>query len=175
MNLFLDLSKSLLDSQFQINKHEIFIRRNESLLMEDGVVCHLSNREIVRVSVTLLDFGSFQDRTIISQFLESMLRGRLDISSVVSDSEQEQISEMNEKFNKFRDQFKELGSLAPQTIDKPFYNCWFLSLPQLLIILDHVKTADDLQREIWKTRNFSASSLDFYMEYDWARYLYSKA
>src|SRR5919199_1407484 len=76
-NLFLDLSDSLLASQIQINKHEIFMRKNGSISLDNASICELNGRDIGRVSITLLDFGSFQDRTVIFQFLENMLLGRV--------------------------------------------------------------------------------------------------
>lgn len=166
LTLFLDLSGSLLKSQIQINKHEIFIRKNGAISLEDGSTCELNNRNIARVSVTLLDFGSFQDRTVVFQFLENMLLGRFDEGNDVV-----KIKNLNEKLNEFQSQFNELVQLDSERINHPFYNCWFLSVPQLLIILDNINSSDDLKRELWRTRSISTGSLDFYKEYEFARQL----
>ncbi|MBD1926536.1 hypothetical protein H6F74_09810 [Trichocoleus sp. FACHB-90] len=166
LNLFLDLSKSLLDSQIQINDHEIFIRKNKSIPLQDGSICELNGRDIARVSVTLLDFGSFQDRTVIFQFLENMLLGRFDASD---DADANRVISLNKKLDNFKLQFNEIVLLDPRRTGNPFYNCWFLSVPQLLILLDNVNSSDDLKRELWRTRSISRSSLDFYREYEYAR------
>jgi len=168
LNLFLDLTGSLIHSQNQINGHEIFIRKNKFIPLENGSTCELNGRDIARVSVTLLDFGSFQDRSVISQFLESMLLGTFDTSN---NTDINKIINLNKKLNEFQYQFNEIVQLDPTRAGNPFYNCWFLSVPQLLIILDNVHSNDDLKRELWRTRSISTSSLDFYREYEYARQL----
>jgi hypothetical protein len=55
--------------------------------------------------------------------------------------------------------------LNPISEEYLFYNCWFLSVPQILIILDNVNSSDDLKREIWRNRSVSFSCMDFYKEY----------
>jgi hypothetical protein len=52
---------------------------------------------------------------------------------------------------------------------RPFFNCWFLSVPQLLILLDRVNSPDDFRKELWSTRNYTLSTSDFYYELDFAR------
>jgi hypothetical protein len=207
--LLIDLSKSLLASQFQINKHEIFIRNNGYIsLKNDHSICQLNGRNIARVSVTLLDFGGFQDRTTIFDFLTNMLNAQLKLDGIenLSTKDAKDLKELQEKLlPEFQKQFNELVQLDPtkkgqplalltlglkmykrilfgdsriaesliemaiilayQPITQPFYDSWFLSLPQLLIILDNVNSSDDLKRELWKTRSSSAYFLDFYQEY----------
>ena len=167
LNLFLDLSKSLLASQIQTNKHEISLRKNNFIQLENGCV-YWKNREIAKVSITLLDFGGFQDRTFIFQFLQCMLRGQLESNNNINE---ENIKQINKKIDQFQQQFKELIELDAEKANNPFYDCWFLSLPQLLIILDNVNSSDDLKRELWITRSMSTSSMDFYQEYEYARQL----
>ncbi|MCC5643772.1 YraN family protein [Nostoc sp. CHAB 5824] len=166
LNLLFDLSDSLLTSQIQINKHEIYIRKNGSISLENDSICDLNNRDIARISVTLLDFGSFQDRTILFQFLENMLLGKVEASDDVN-----KVKKLNDKLDEFRLQFNELIQIDPIRANNPFYNCWFLSVPQLLILLDNVNSSDDLKRELWRTRSITTSSLDFYREYEYARQL----
>jgi hypothetical protein len=167
-NLFLDLSNSLLASQIQINKHEIFIRKNGSIFLDNASICELNGRDIARVSITLLDFGSFQDRTVIFQFLENMLLGRFDASD---EADASRVKSLNKKLDEFQSQYNKIVQLAPKMAKNPFYNCWFLSVPQLLILLDNVNSSDDLKRELWRTQSLSTSSLDFYREYEYARQL----
>lgn len=171
LNLLFDLSESLLESQIQINKHEIYIRNNGYISLKDGSICELNNRDIARVSITLLDFGSFQDRTVIFQFLENMLQGEFEASNNANSVEVEKLDKLNQKLNEFKFQFNELIQLDPRRAKSPFYNCWFLSVPQLLILLDNVTSSDDLKRELWRTRSITRSSLDFYREYEYARQL----
>ncbi|MEH2117441.1 hypothetical protein [Nostoc sp.] len=166
LNLLFDLSDSLLTSQIQINKHEIYIRKNGSISLKNGSIFELNDRDIAQVSITLLDFGSFQDRTVVFQLLENMLLGKVEASDDVN-----KVEKLNKKLNDFKLQFNELVQLDPTRAKNPFYNCWFLSVPQLLILLDNVNSSDDLKRELWRTRSITTSSLDFYREYEYAREL----
>ncbi|MDF2387805.1 hypothetical protein JMG10_40560 [Nostoc ellipsosporum NOK] len=165
LDLLLDLSNSLVKSQIQIIKHEIYIRKNGYIHLKNGSVCQLNYRDIARVSITLLDFGSFQDRTVIFQFLENMLLGRFEANDNVNEGK---FNTLEENLNEFQEKFKELVQLDPTRADNPFYNCWFLSVPQLLILLDNVNCNDDLKRELWRTRSITTGSLDFYREYEYA-------
>ncbi|MBD2500488.1 hypothetical protein [Anabaena azotica] len=170
LNLLFDLSESLLKSQIQLNKHEISIRKNGYISFKNGYICELNDKDIARVSITLLDFGSFQDRTIF-KFLENMLLGNFDSSNNLNTSEAKKLNKLNDKINEFKIQFKELIKLNSTWANHPFNNCWFLSVPQLLILLDNVTSSDDLKRELWRTRSRTTSSLDFYREYEYARQL----
>lgn len=168
LNLFTDLVDSLLTSQIQGNKHEIFIRKNGSISLDNDSVCVQNGRDIARVSVTLLDFGSFQDRNVIFQFLTNILSGRLESN----DNDNASIVKgLNKKLDEFKLQLHELSQLNTRSVGSPFYNCWFLSVPQLLMLLDNVNSSDDLKRELWRTRSTSTISLDFYREYEHMRQL----
>ncbi|MEC4806158.1 MAG: hypothetical protein SAJ72_18035 [Jaaginema sp. PMC 1080.18] len=169
--IFIDLLKSLLESQIQINKHELSIRKHEKIEFKDNSICHLNNKNIARISITLLDFGSFQDRTIIFQFLETMLLGKLESTNINNIKVEEKIEKLNQKIDEFKNQIDEIYKLDDdnQKNSSHFDYCWFLSVSQLLIILDNVQSSNELKQELWRTRSISTSSLDFYREYAYAR------
>ncbi len=168
--LLVDLSNSLIASQIQINKHEIFIRKNGYISLKDGSICELKGKNIERVSMTLLDYGSFQDRTIIFNFLENMLLGEFEaINDLCNDDLNQKIGNLNEKLNKFKCQFDELVKLDSTREKNRFGNCWFLSVPQLLLILDNVNSSDELKNELWRTRHVELGVIDFYKDYGYAR------
>lgn len=166
LDLLVDLSKSLVESQIQLINHEVYIRENKTITLKDGYILKLNNRNIVLVSISLLDFGSFQDKTFIHQFLKIMLFSKIgNIHSVNATK----ISYLNEKLNDLKSLVTKIVQLDPNKLQHPFHNCWFLSVPQLLILLDNVNSNDDLKQELWRTRGITINSLDFYREYDNAR------
>ena len=72
-DLLLDLAGSLLAAQAQAGWHEVRLRRHEHLdLKREGMTRRLAlnGRQVERVAVSLFDFGSFQDRILLKQFLE---------------------------------------------------------------------------------------------------------
>jgi hypothetical protein len=162
--LLLDISSSLIDSQIQLGKHELMIRKLGFLDIEDlSKKTHhieLKGRKIERVALTLLDYGGIQDRRVISQLLTIVINANFNVGD----------SQYEDKFQKLREKCLKLLS---QIIDLkkmggwdqiPFFNCWFLSIPQLLVLLDSVGSNEDFKRELWSTRSITFSSLDFYYE-----------
>ncbi|MEB3189200.1 MAG: hypothetical protein VKL42_02520 [Snowella sp.] len=165
--LLIDLLQSLLASQIQINKHEIFIIKKGCISLKNGCyIYQLNGRNIAQVSVSLLDFGGFQDKIMIFDFLTNILSAKLKVdgSENLSTEENEKLDDLKKTLSTFQSKFNELVQLDPTKKGQPLHDSWFLSLPQLLIILDNVKSSDDLKRELWKTRNSSAGFLDFYQE-----------
>ena len=163
LELLIDLADSLLHSQYQANKHELFLRNNGFIHFENsGYQLDFNNKNIIKISISLLDFGSFQDRTFIFEFLQCLLNGELKSED---DTIAKKVDKINELIDQFKNNFSDLINLNPEYESKPFFNCYYLSLPQLLIILDQVNSGEDLRNEICKLRSVSFSTMDFYQEY----------
>ena len=63
MKLLIDVCKSLLNSQIQIGQHELIIRKNGfiDLTNQNGTYrLNLNNRNIERISLSLLDLEDFK-------------------------------------------------------------------------------------------------------------------
>ena len=58
---------------------------------------------------------------------------------------------------------KQLAALHPGMIvvDQPFFHCWFLSVPQLLVLLDGVNGPEEFRASLWKTRHVTTGTSDF--------------
>lgn len=160
--LILDLSKSLLDAQLQVGKHEILLHKNGFIKFDDGTKLELNGRVIERIALTLLDYGGFQDRYVINQLLRVM-----SISNFVSNDPKydDDFIKLKEKTDQLQIQSKELATYDESYIKFPFFSCWFLSLPQLLILIDDSSSNDSFVNQIRKVKSVSFQSLDFYYEY----------
>ncbi|HLP90048.1 MAG TPA: hypothetical protein VK184_15840 [Nostocaceae cyanobacterium] len=168
IDIFVDISKSLMDAQIQLGGHEILIKKFGYLELytdSNKQMINLNGRNIARIAMTLLDFGGLQDRTIVS-LLQKMLGKRIEVNDK---KYQEKVNEIQKKINLLQEQQKQLDNLASNSQLPPFFNCWFISIPQLLILLDNVNSNESFKTELWKTRNISTNSLDFYYEYSVAR------
>lgn len=163
--VLLDLSASMLDAQLQAGWHEIRLRRGEALtLLTDDGKRHsiaLKGREIERIAVSFLDFGSLQDRLVLRQFLEVSLGAEYSPSDLKLKKKFDQLSD---KLRKLREQQKELVTLDGRRKSNPFFNCWFLSVPQLMILLDEVTDNESFKSALWAVRHISTGSLNFYFE-----------
>jgi len=54
---------------------------------------------------------------------------------------------------------------------RPFFNCWFLSVPQVLLLLDGILGAGQFADELRRTRSFTMGTRDFYYEYAYTKRL----
>ncbi len=175
--IFADLAGSLLDSQIQLGWHEIIICSEGYLELkpkddpDKKYRLELNKRSIERVTLTLLDFGGFQDRSLLFQFLQLMLS--INSIDALNSKALEVIN--NSKINKnlpiFVKQNELLKSLNSRQDLFPFYDCWFLSLPQFLILIDDLSEKKSIKNLLDKTKSISTSSLNFYFEYATAKNL----
>ena len=176
--IFADLAGSLLDSQIQLGWHEIIIRSEGYLELtpnnepNNKYRLELNGRSIERVTLTLLDFGGFQDRNFLYQFLQLML-STSSIDALDSANAKEVInrSKINKKLPIFLQQHEDLKSLNPRQEQFPFYDCWFLSLPQFLILIDDLSEKKSIKKLLDQTKYISTASLNFYFEYATAKNL----
>lgn len=164
LDILADLSHSLVAAQKQAGWHEIHLRQQKVLHLDDkGLVfdIHLNEREVERVAVSLLDYGSIQDRTMLSQFLTTIMNVQFTALDPEKDS----------KLKKLRGYQADLKAQHTQLVTwdagiqkLPFFNCWFLSVPQMLVLLDDVDSLEAFQKSLWATRHVNFGTSDFYAE-----------
>ncbi|WP_071190686.1 hypothetical protein [Trichormus sp. NMC-1] len=163
VDIFLDITRSLIKAQTQLAGHEELIRKSGCLPLKTGSRIDLDGRDVAKIAITLLDFGGLNDRNIVF-LLDLMIRNQIHITDLPSQTKADKI------LKEINDLLKKLNNLNCTTSNSsPFSNSWFLSVPQLLVLLDNVNSNDSLKTELWKTRSLSASTLDFYREYSFAR------
>lgn len=88
--------------------------------------------------------------------------------------DQHEIDKVNKKLeelqNNYQELYKEAGS--PEN-PRMFFNCWFLSLPQFLILIDDVYDKEGLEQKLSHSRYLSYNTNDFYYEFKLAKQLHS--
>jgi hypothetical protein len=167
--IFVDIAKSLIKAQNQLLKAELLIREKDLLELHTGSTIHLNGRTIAKVAITLSDFGGLNDRIIVS-LLKLITENKIIINELINQDKKGKIEELKDQIDDLTEQKKQLNNLQSTTSNSsPFFNSWFLSLPQLLVLLDNVNSNESLKTELWKTRYLSTTTLDFYYEYSQAR------
>jgi len=78
VKIFIDLSKSLLDSLIQLNDHEIVLHDNNKLELENYTL-QLNERDVEKMTLVLHDFGTFHDYSICDQILRNVEIGGYDV------------------------------------------------------------------------------------------------
>jgi hypothetical protein len=170
--ILLDLADSLVHAQLQAGQHELLLREQGFLEVasEEGTRYRLERRgrDIERIAVTLFDYGSFHDRGVLNQFLLAGLRASF---HPVDDSLKRRFDRLNAKLDRLRSQTAALASVDPRRVERPFFHCWFLSLPQLFVLLEDIESANTFKEALWETRHMSTGSLDFYFDYSYMKQL----
>jgi Holliday junction resolvase-like predicted endonuclease len=162
-DLLVDLAESLLAAQAQAGWHEVRIKETGSLnLTVCGITepLALENRKIEKVAVSMLDYGSFQDRTTLKHFLESTLNSAF---SPKDPKFGKKFNDINASLKEIRDQLA-IKNPGQTLIDQPFFNCWFISMPQLLLLLDGVTDALSFHQALWNCRHIVTGTSDLYYE-----------
>jgi hypothetical protein len=166
-SIVVDLSESLLATQTQLGYHEVALRELNSLPLEqdngDVVNLSLNNRHIERISLTLFDYGSFHDRVFLEKFLSLGLGYELNITEP---GYSERLKRFQKRQRKLRDQYTRLSAHDQRYQQAPFYNCWFLSVQVILLLLDGCNCGADFKSRLWSVRHVTGGTLDFYAEYN---------
>ncbi len=50
-----------------------------------------------------------------------------------------------------------------------FFNCWFFSLPQLVLLLDGIDGAAELAKRLSRLKHMTFRTLDFYRDFAFGR------
>lgn len=161
-HIVIDLAQSLLAAQLQAGWHEVRLRRYGHLELNyqgNTTRLELKGREIERIAVSLLDFGSFQDRILLERFLSATATTNL---KPVDDSLRSKFDNLNCSLDELRSQ---MTALAGLTDARPFFNCWFLSVPQLLMLLGKIDGAESFKNALWSTRHAITGANDFYYDF----------
>ncbi len=163
------LSEALFYAQEQAARHELVLYRDEQLVLTDNtqtLTIVRAGRNVERVALVHLDYGSLQDRLVLSQVLRLLSGASL---TTTDTARQSSLSRLEDRGKKLLKRHEELDKFRPPHQHNPFHHCWFLSLGHLLVMLDHVSSNEDLWKALRQTRSITMGSLDFYFEYAEAR------
>jgi Holliday junction resolvase-like predicted endonuclease len=161
-----DTTNSMVSALLQAGNHELLLRRNGSLTLTAGdqtFAIELRGRTVVRIALSLFNYGGFQDRSVLRQVLSAQLW----TSYAASNPDRaETVAKVNKKLLALRELNDELYALEGKPAQwHPFHDCWFLSIPQFLFLLDEVKRPDDFESELRRTRAMTFGTRDFAYEY----------
>jgi hypothetical protein len=162
-DLLLDLAGSLLAAQAQAGWHELRIKNAGELdLTFNGIQQHLSldGRGTEKIAVGMQDFGSFQDRIMLEKFMVATLNVNF---GSPDPAYAKRFKAINDALQEIRDQYAATHQ-GKTEVRQPFFNCWFVSIPQVLVMLDEVTDADTFREALWKCRHMTTGTSDLYFE-----------
>jgi hypothetical protein len=168
-----DMTDSVVSATLQALRHQLQILKHGfiDLVQPDNSIVRLdlNNREVECISITLPDYGSFQDRIVLERILDNTMRLEF---STDDQALQKKLKKVNKKFDELRDVTNDLYVQSGNPAQwRPFFNCWFLSVPQFLVLLDEVTSADEFDKALNLTRRMTTGSRDFYYNFYYAKFL----
>ena len=160
-----DLSASLFAAQGQLARHEQVLLREGELNFVNGYSLKLAGRRIERSAMTWLDYGGLPDKYLLSQVFTALLGRR-----VTTDHPKEgvKLEELNAAIEALEEEVATLRDLGKDE-NALFMNCWFLSVPQLMMFLDGVSGPTEFERRLGRLRHMTYRTLDFYRDFGIAR------
>ena len=156
----LDYAGSVVASQAQALQHERLLRDHGEIRFDDGQCLMHKGREITRLSVTLLDHGSLQDRFLFMNLVEPLLRSKIVIDPGARSSRYDNLCKQLERH---REEMK-----AAEGRKKSFWveglAVASLSYGQLAIILIENRTVSALIDVLRKPATFATMNplLEYY-------------
>lgn len=128
------MSQGLLISQIQACKVEYLLKNYEDIKFTDSDYIKWDNRVIKRVSLTRFEYGSFNNKFVFENFLNSLVYGEYNFYNITNRYEKT-IGNFKKDLENWHKYYKKLNEIYKDS--KRFLsNSYFLSLSKLFIILN---------------------------------------
>lgn len=164
INLLVDMAKSLVHSQAQAMRHQKLMTECSTFPLDDAIlgkqtIC-LNGRAVERISVSLHDYNSLQDNHFLPQFLTICCNATFNSSDAAAQLTLDEIDK--KELGGLKEMAKDLGELSG---NRPFWSSAFMSVPQILLILEHADDNEAFLKEFRRTRTITFATRNFYYEY----------
>jgi len=131
--VLLDYGGGVLDSQIQALQHERLLHRDGEITFDDGTRLEHRGRRITRLSLTLLDHGSLQDRFLFMNLVETLLRSKITFDS--DHPKKSNLQKLNKALEKHRAEMAAATTRGSSTSWKETLGVASLSFGQLACLL----------------------------------------
>lgn len=158
-----DLANSVLASHYQAMNIESVLNNCDFLHLKHGDVkssISLNGRRVIRISVSLHDFGALQDKVVLQRLLTIAVQSEFRSQDDAED----------EKLKEWREYSEKLTTLALENNEFnngriPFHNSLFMSIPQILMLLDKSSNADEFFKYLRLFITTTTGSRDVYTDF----------
>lgn len=168
-HLVLDLALSLLNSQIQAQRIEIELVEKKRITIinnQKSNIIELNDRRIHKISLTMMEYGALADRMVVERILVAFASYEYHTRS--------EDSEMIKQFDQFKKKQKQFINQINRLVENPeyylredrlFFDTSFLSLAQLIHIIERSDSNDKFNEVFSNGRNVSMGTIDFYKEF----------
>ncbi len=148
----LDFAGGLFASQAQALRHERILRSLGAIPFLDGRRLEFRDRRITRLTVTLADHGTLQNRWMLNTVYQTLLSARVSCSPDYP--KKKQVSEFNANLQMFQEETRLLLA-AGHDLRAHALNAASTSIAQLDIILNGAQSLGDVRERLALPMNFS--------------------
>lgn len=160
LDTLIDLSLAMVKAQTQLLHHEFQLTLEEGITFENEVQVQGHGRRVEKIAVTLLDWGTMQDRTVSDTILKHL--AGTNISAVgVTDSQKQKLVECNKLLELVMKRAQQLTSPTSEG-PLPFIDCTFLGVPQILFMLEGARSAEEFLARLRTFKHTSVATFDMY-------------
>ena len=180
--IVLDFAGSLLYSQEQCIRTETLLRRKGciELLKKKKVtdILEWNGRESDKITLTLSDYGTLQDRAVLKNVLDELLKYRFtvdeeEIRAFEPDQRKQKmilkgykmLSEKQDEMIAYLTEQKQQHDSAKTW--SPFFNSFFFNLEQMFFMVGLANNLGELYGMIDANRTPVMGTFDFWQEFDW--------
>lgn len=176
-----DLSLSLLDSQYQANKHMRYISEFKKINFYEvkkdkkpDVNINLDDREILKISISSLDYLSLHSKDVFQKFIRLLYNKEVVASKNSSVEERILIKNFNESNYKLSQELYNEHSKYQLEEDLGFYNSYFLNIFHIIFTINRSVDMEQFIELLAGSRVFITGYRDFYHELTYKQYLNEK-
>lgn len=176
--LLSDLSLSLLDSQYQANKHMRYITKFEEIKFyrvrdsnQPEITISLEDKEILKVSISSLDYLSLHSKDVFHKFIRLLYNKEIVLSNKYSIEECDSISKFNESNHKLSKELYNENSKYQLEEELGFYNSYFLNVFHIIFMINRSTNTEQFIELLAGSRVFITGYRDFYHELTYKQFL----
>jgi hypothetical protein len=148
----LDFAGGLFASQAQALRHERILRSAGSIQFVDGTRLDFRDRNILRLTVTLVDHGAVQDRWFFRNLYNALLS--VQVSCPAGYAREKQVRDFNENLKLFQEETRRLEACGQDINTHPF-RVASASVAQLDILLEGALSLTDVRTRLSFPTTFS--------------------
>jgi hypothetical protein len=170
-----DFSGSLIEAQYQAGRTEKILREKGyiELKQKDQSIkkVELKGRRVERIALTQLDYFSFQDRLFTKQLLTLLVNTRLKLHSTADAALVKKFDKLEKTCDGLTEQYLYFTQVISDFQQRPYFDCWFMSIEQLLMLLRKVSTQCSFADALKEVKHVTTGSGNAYREFSFAQEL----
>ena len=171
LQLIRDLAAGLLDDVKQARRylgelarhHRLELHKIRNSTVATNTLCYSEGAKMTIVAMPLFDFDAFQTPAFTRSFFHKCGESINVRFSGGGPAPTEEDIDSCERLNKCLGQYQKVANDYPEIRDIPVA---VISVPQMMCLLDEVKSSKDFHRLIWNLPHLDFGSFDFYMALD---------